>query len=99
MTIGSSTVQQPAGSVLGDDGSLAKRALGAAHAAMGFIATSPAPTYSATGNLLTATIDGAEYIATYDANDNIQTTSYRGVTKTYSWAIQADGQYHCVGIV
>lgn len=71
----------------------------AAHAAMGYMATSPAPTYSANGNLLTATIDGNPYVATEDANGNIETTTYLGVTKTYTWAIQSDGEYHCVGIV
>mgnify|MGYP003617413626 FL=1 len=73
--------------------------LAAELAAIGKIASTPAPVYSAAGNLLSATIDGLQYVATEDANGNVATTSYAGVTKTYSWAMQADGNYHCVGIV
>jgi hypothetical protein len=68
-------------------------------AGTGFIAASPAPTYSATGKLLTATIDGLPYVATYDGNDNIATSSYGGTTKTYTWALVGDGAYHIVEIV
>jgi hypothetical protein len=54
--------------------------------------------YSASGNIISATIDGYPYAATEDANGNIETTEFLGITKTYEWEVMADGEYHIASI-
>jgi hypothetical protein len=54
--------------------------------------------YSDSGNLISALIDGYPYTATEDANGNIETTEFLGITKTYEWEIMPDGEYHVASI-
>lgn len=95
------TPQGASAEFLDEDGiaSLYLNGVPAGGASTSTIAASPAPTYSSSGKLLTATVDGRPLVITYDANDNIATTSYGGIERTWTYAIGPDGNYHIASIV